>query len=305
MLDEFHSYHHPVLLRESLEGLNIRPEGIYVDATFGGGGHSRAILEKLSTGRLIAFDQDDDARQVAETITHRSFTFCHANFRYLKRFLDWHGVNAVHGILADLGVSSHQFDEAARGFSIRHEGPLDMRMDTRNPLTAARIVNEYHPDELQRVLSQYGEVRNARTLALAIAAQRTQAPIGTTARLVDILRPFAPKKKENQYFAQVFQALRIEVNDELKALEDFLHQAGEVLVPGGRLVVLSYHSLEDRIIKNYINKGTVWGEPVKDMYGNVLKTFKAVNRKPIVPDEKEIQQNNRARSAKLRIAEKI
>ncbi len=299
------SYHQPVLLKESIEGLSIRPDGIYVDATFGGGGHSRAILEKLTTGRLIAFDQDEDARREAEHITHRSFTFCHANFRHLKRFLDWHGVNKVHGILADLGVSSHQFDQAVRGFSIRHDGPLDMRMDRRNPLTAAHIVNEYSPDELQRMFSRYGEVRNARTVALAIAKARAEKAIQSTGRLVEVLRPFAPKKKENQYFAQVFQALRIEVNDELKALEDFLHQAGEVLLPGGRLVVLSYHSLEDRLVKNIIGKGTAWGEPVKDLYGNVQKPFRAVNRKPICPDNEEIKRNNRARSARLRIAEKI
>lgn len=299
------SYHQPVLLKESIEGLNIRPDGIYVDATFGGGGHSRAILERLTTGKLIAFDQDEDARQEAEKIKHRSFTFCHANFRYLKRFLDWHGVNAVHGILADLGVSSHQFDEASRGFSIRHDGPLDMRMDVRNPLTAARVANEYSADELQRLLSRYGEVRNARTAAMAIVKRRAEAPIHTTGMLVEVLRPFAPKRKENQYFARVFQALRIEVNDELKALEDFLHQAGEVLLSGGRLVVLTYHSLEDRMVKNFISKGMVWGEPVKDLYGNIQKSFKAVNRKPICPGDEEISKNNRARSAKLRIAEKI
>jgi 16S rRNA (cytosine1402-N4)-methyltransferase len=300
-----HAYHRPVLLAESIEGLSIKPDGIYVDATFGGGGHSRAILEKLQGGQLIAFDQDDDARREAERIAHRSFMFCHANFRYLKKFLDWHGVTKVHGILADLGVSSHQFDEATRGFSIRQQGPLDMRMDVRQALTAARIVNEYPAAELQRILSRFGEVRNARTVAQAIVAQRKLAPFNTTTDLVNLLRPLAPKKKENQYFAQVFQALRIEVNDELQALEDFLHQAGEVLHPGGRLVVLSYHSVEDRVVKNYISKGTVWGEPVKDLYGNVLKPFRAVTRKPIVPDAAEIEQNSRARSARLRVAEKI
>ncbi len=300
-----HRYHQPVLLAEATEALNIKPDGTYVDATFGGGGHSRAILEKLTDGRLLAFDQDDDARREAATITHRSFTFCHANFRYLKRFLDWHGVTKVHGILADLGVSSHQLDEASRGFSIRHDGPLDMRMDSRNPLTAAHIVNEYPAEELQRILSRFGEVRNARTVAQAIVMHRSHQPIHTTTALVNILRPLAPKKRENQYFAQVFQALRIEVNDELQALEDFLHQAGEVLQSGGRLVVLAYHSLEDRMVKNYIGKGTLWGEPVKDLYGNVQKPFRVLARKPMMPTDEEIQRNPRARSARLRIAEKI
>ncbi|GIV38073.1 MAG: ribosomal RNA small subunit methyltransferase H [Cyclobacteriaceae bacterium] len=299
------SYHQPVLLAEALSGLNIEPKGIYVDATFGGGGHSRAILEKLTTGRLLAFDQDDDARREAETITHRSFTFCHANFRFLKKFLDWHGINKVQGILADLGVSSHQLDVATRGFSIRQDGPLDMRMDVRQTVTAARIIHEYTAEELQRVLTHYGEVRNARIVARAIVKQRSLAPIKTTAALVDLLRPLAPKKKENQYFAQVFQALRIEVNDEMGALEDFLHQAGEVLQPGGRLVILAYHSVEDRIVKNYLAKGTAWGEPVKDVFGNVQKPFRAITRKPIVPSEEEIQHNSRARSARLRVAEKI
>jgi 16S rRNA (cytosine1402-N4)-methyltransferase len=298
-------YHIPVMVREVMEHLQVRPDGIYVDATFGGGGHSRSILERLTSGRLIAFDQDDDARRIASSFTHRSFTFCHANFRYLKNFLEWHGVNKVHGIVADLGVSSHQLDEAGRGFSLRLDGPLDMRMDVRGGLTAARILNEYSENQLQRILSMYGEVPNARTVARAIVTARSSSPFQHTQQLVELLRPFAPRKKENQYIARVFQALRIEVNKELEALEDFLHQAGEVILPGGRLVILSYHSLEDRMVKNFINKGTIWGEPVKDLYGNVMKPFRAVNRKPLQPTAEEVERNNRARSAKMRAAERI
>lgn len=298
------SYHKPVMLNECIEALQLKPDGVYVDATFGGGGHSLAMLKQLREGRLIAFDQDDDAAREAKKITHRSFTFCHANFRYLKKFLKLYGIVQVNGILADLGISSHQIDEPARGFSTRFDGPLDMRMDTKNPLTAAEVLNHYTETGLHRIFGLYGEIRNARTVARAIVQRRAVSRFLTTTDLKKTLAHYAPKGKENKYFAQVFQALRIEVNNEMQALEDFLHQAGEVLVKGGRLVVLSYHSLEDRMVKNFINKGKVYGEADKDFFGNVLKPFEAVNRKPIEASKDEIEENKRARSAKLRIGEK-
>jgi 16S rRNA (cytosine1402-N4)-methyltransferase len=298
-------YHKPVMLHECIEALNIHPEGIYVDATFGGGGHSLAILEHLKGGKLIAFDQDEDARREALKITHRSFIFCHANFMYLKKFLRLNGVTRVNGILADLGISSYQIDEPGRGFSTRYDGPLDMRMDKRGSLTAADIVNQYSETDLHKILGMYGEIRNARTVAKAIVQQRIIQSFTRTEELRNLLNRFAPRGKENKYFAQVFQALRMEVNKEMQALEDFLHQAGEVLEKGGRLVVMSYHSLEDRMVKNYINKGKVFGEVDKDMYGNEIKPFEAVNRKPIEASEDEIKENKRARSARLRIAVKL
>lgn len=298
-------YHKPVMLHECIEALNIHPEGIYVDATFGGGGHSLAILEHLKGGKLIAFDQDEDARREALKITHRSFIFCHANFMYLKKFLRLNGVTRVNGILADLGISSYQIDEPGRGFSTRYDGPLDMRMDKRGSLTAADIVNQYSETDIHKILGMYGEIRNARTVAKAIVQQRIIQSFTRTEELRNLLNRFAPRGKENKYFAQVFQALRMEVNKEMQALEDFLHQAGEVLEIGGRLVVMSYHSLEDRMVKNYINKGKVFGEVDKDMYGNEIKPFEAVNRKPIEASEDEIKENKRARSARLRIAVKL
>lgn len=298
------SYHKPVMLRECIDALKIVPEGIYVDATFGGGGHSLAILEQVKGGRLIAFDQDEDARREAEKFAHRSFTFCHANFMYLKRFLKLNGVTHVNGILADLGISSYQIDEPTRGFSTRFDGPLDMRMDKKGTLTAAIIVNTYDEQALHKILGMYGEIRNAKTVAKAIIQQRVNQPMERTEELKALLSRYAPRGKENKYFAQVFQALRIEVNHEMQALEDFLHQAGEVLVPGGRLVVMSYHSLEDRMVKNFITKGKVYGEVEKDFYGNELKPFDAVNRKPIEASAEEVTENKRARSAKLRIAER-
>jgi len=297
-------YHKPVMLNECIEALNIHPEGIYLDATFGGGGHSLAMLAHIKGGRLIAFDQDEDAEREAAKITHRSFTFCLANFRYLKRFLRLHGITQVNGILADLGISSHQIDEPLRGFSTRFDGPLDMRMDGSGSFTAAHVINTYDESALHKILGMYGEVRNARTVAKAIVQERITKPFTRTEELKALLTRFAPRGKENKYFAQVFQALRIEVNNEMQALDDFLHQAGEVLAPKGRLVVMSYHSLEDRMVKNFINKGKVYGEVEKDFYGNVLKPFEAVNRKPIEASEEEIEENKRARSAKLRIAEK-
>ncbi len=297
-------YHKPVMLGECIEALHIRPDGIYVDATFGGGGHSREILKHLTTGRLIAFDQDDDARREADKIEDRSFTFCQANFMFLKRYLKLNGVIKVQGILADLGVSSHQIDSPERGFSTRFDGPLDMRMDKSVSQTAAVVLNTYSEEDLHKVFGMYGELRNARTAARLVVQRRVQKEFERTEDLKYALKEVAPRGKENKYFAQVFQALRIEVNDEMSALENFLHQCGEVLDTSGRLVVMSYHSLEDRMVKNYIQKGKVFGDVEKDLYGNVLKPFEAVNRKPIEASEEEVALNNRARSARLRVAAK-
>jgi len=297
-------YHQPVMLRECLEGLQIKPEGIYVDVTFGGGGHSMAILENLKEGKLIAFDQDEDARKQAENISSRSFTFCQTNFRYMKQYLKLNGVTQVDGILADLGISSHQIDSPGRGFSTRFEGPLDMRMDQQGKVTAAKILNEYSEENLHKIFGMYGELKNAKTAAKTIVMARSK-PLVTTLDLKLALQNITPRGKENKYFAQVFQALRIEVNQEMQALEDFLHQCGDVMKTGGRLVVMSYHSLEDRMVKNYINTGKVFGELEKDFYGNPIKPFQSINRKPIEASEEEVNENKRARSAKLRVAEKI
>lgn len=299
------SYHNPVMLTECLEGLNINPEGNYVDVTFGGGGHSLKILEQLKGGRLIAFDQDEDAKRQAENIQSRSFTFCQANFRYMKQYLKLNGLTKVDGVLADLGVSSHQIDSAERGFSTRFDGPLDMRMDKKGKQTAAKVLNDYPEEKLHKILGMYGEVKNAKTLAHAIVQQRAVKKFERNQELISVLQTIAPRGREFKYFAQVFQALRIEVNEEMQALEDFLHQCGEVMNKGGRLVVMSYHSLEDRMVKNYINTGKVFGEVEKDFYGNKLKPFEAVTRKPIEASEEEVERNNRARSAKLRVAERI
>lgn len=298
-------YHKPVMLNECLEGLEIIPDGVYVDLTFGGGGHTKAILEKLEKGHLYAFDQDQDAKANAEEINNRSFTFTEANFRFLKRYLKMYRVEQVDGILADLGISSHQIDEGIRGFSTRFDAELDMRMDQSAAKSAKEVLNEYSQDALHKIFGMYGEVRNAKTLAAAIVAERINKPIESTSDLKGVLQRFAKRGKENRYYAQVFQAIRIEVNEELKVLEDVLEQCTEVLKPGGRLVVMSYHSLEDRIVKNFIMKGNVQGKVEKDFYGNVLKPLEAVNRKPIEASQEEIEINNRARSAKLRIAEKI
>lgn len=305
---EDYSYHRPVLLTESIDGLLLKEGGIYIDLTFGGGGHTKEILRQLNgkgMGRVFGFDQDDEARSNAEQITDRSFTFVQANFRHLKKYLKLHGITEVDGILADLGISSHQIDSAARGFSTRFAGPLDMRMDRSKATTAADVLNAYSAADLQDILGRYGEVRNARTLAQAIVSQRVNHPFENTADFVAFLERFAPRGKEFKYYAQVFQALRIAVNEEMNALEEMLRQSAEVLKPGGRLVVISYHSLEDRMVKHFINSGNVKGELEKDFYGNVLRPLKPVNKKPIEPGEEEIRQNNRARSAKLRIAEKV
>lgn len=298
-------YHKPVMLAECIDALEIRADGVYVDATFGGGGHSREILKHLTSGRLIAFDQDDDARLEADKVEDRSFTFCHANFMYLKRYLKLNGVTQVDGVLADLGVSSHQIDSPERGFSTRFDGPLDMRMDTSVSQTAAVVLNTYSEEDLHKVFGMYGELRNARTVARLVVQRRVQKEFERTEDLKYALKEVAPRGKENKYFAQVFQALRIEVNDEMQALENFLHQCGEVIQPSGRLVVMSYHSLEDRMVKNYMQKGKVFGDVEKDFYGNVLKPFDVVHRKPLEATEEEIATNNRARSAKLRVAVKL
>ena len=299
------TYHEPVMLSECLEGLNIRPDGIYVDVTFGGGGHSRAILEKLTTGRLLVFDQDPDAVANAEAFKNdERFTFIAANFRHIKRYLKLHKAEKVDGILADLGVSSHQINTPLRGFSTRFDADLDMRMNPNSEKTAREVLNVRSAAELQRIFGMYGEVHNARTAAEAIFTSRHNTPIETINDLKGILLKYAPKHRENKYFAQVFQALRIEVNDELRVLEEFLKQVPEVLAPGGRLVVMSYHSLEDRLVKNFIQKGKFDGEVEKDFYGNEIKPLKSITRKPVEASAEEVAKNPRARSAKLRIAEK-
>lgn len=297
-------YHQAVMLPQCLAALNIDPTGIYVDATFGGGGHSLGILEEIKGGRLIAFDQDEDARKEAEKINHRSFTFCKANFRYLKKYLKLNGVTQVNGVLADLGISSHQIDSAERGFSTRFEGPLDMRMDQQTGITAADVVMTYAEDRLHKILGMYGELKNARTAASRIVTARKRSPLRTTVDLKEALKEIAPRGKENKYFAQVFQALRIEVNEEMKALEEFLDQCSEVVAENGRLVIMSYHSLEDRMVKNFMNTGKPFGQVEKDFYGNVIRPFDALTRKPVEPDDEEIAANKRARSAKLRVGVK-
>lgn len=293
------------MLKECIEGLNIKPDGVYVDLTFGGGGHSKEILKHLTKGKLFGFDQDDDAKRQAEAIKDEQFVFVNANFRFIKKYLKVYGIQQVDGILADLGISSHQIDEAERGFSTRFDAELDMRMDRNAELTARQIVNEYDEKRLVGLLSRYGEVKNARTLANAIVAERVKSPVKTVKDLKLILERYAKHGKQHKYYAQVFQALRIEVNDEMGALEEMLVQAADVLKPGGRFVVMSYHSLEDRPVKNYFAKGKFSGEVEKDFYGNMIRPLQPVNRKPILASKEELEINNRARSAKLRIAEKI
>lgn len=293
-------HHTPVLLQESLEALAIDPEGTYVDLTFGGGGHTQAILQQLQGGRLLAFDQDPAAAAVAQELVDARFTFIQANARFMQQFLTFHGVTSVDGILADLGVSSHQIDTAARGFSTRWEGMLDMRMNPESDLTAHDIVNTYTAEQLQQLFQDYGEVRNARTVAKAIVAARAVASIHTTQDLRNILRRWAPSGRAAKYYAKIFQALRIEVNDELGALKSILQQSTTCLKTHGRLVVLSYHSLEDRLVKQFLRVGNWDGELRKDVYGNLLRPFQPVYKKPVVPSEAEIAANSRARSAKLR-----
>lgn len=297
------AYHEPVLLFESVDGLNVKPEGVYVDVTFGGGGHSREILKRLGeSGRLFAFDQDADAKQNA--IEDDRFTLIAENFRHLKKFLKFYGVRQVDGILADLGVSSHQFDSDARGFSIRFDSQLDMRMNQQSDVSALTVINEYEEEKLASVLFQYGELRNSRVLARDIVKARKQELIRTSFQLKEAISRHLPKSRENKILAQVFQAIRIEVNGEMEVLKEFLQQSAEIIAPEGRLSVISYHSLEDRLVKRYINNGVFEGEPVKDFYGNVERPFNKKG-KLIVPSQEEIERNNRARSAKLRVAEKI
>jgi len=296
-------YHVPVLLKESVEGLNINPEGIYVDVTFGGGGHSREILKHLKGGKLYAFDQDADAVDNAKDLIGPNFTLIPANFRYIKKYLRLNGVDKVDGLLGDLGISSHQIDTPERGFSIRYDAPLDMRMDRGIDKTAADIINKYSEHGLHSILGMYGEVRNAKTLAQALVKERINKPIQRTSELIEVLSGYAPRGKESKYYAQVFQALRIEVNEELEALKDLLEQSQQVLRSGGRLSIISYHSLEDRLVKNFVQQGKFHGDAEKDLYGNTNKPFQSVG-KAIDPDDEEKERNNRARSARLRIAER-
>jgi 16S rRNA (cytosine1402-N4)-methyltransferase len=300
------TYHTSVMLHECIDGLHIDPAGTYVDVTFGGGGHSKAILAKLGPeGRLFSFDQDPDAWEQAEKIEDERLTLITANFRYLEKYLRLHRVKQVDGILADFGVSSFQLDAPERGFSIRFDGPLDMRMGPSASMTAAELLNGYSATELQRILGMYGEVKNARTLAQAIIQARTRKPLETTQEFKEILNKLAPKHREFKYFAQVFQAIRIEVNQELAVIEEFLAQAPAVLKPGGRLVVMSFHSLEDRLVKNFIKAGNVEGKEDKDLFGVVHRPLESVIRKPMTASEEELKINPRSRSAKLRIASKI
>ncbi|MCB0565646.1 MAG: 16S rRNA (cytosine(1402)-N(4))-methyltransferase RsmH [Phaeodactylibacter sp.] len=297
------TYHQPALASESIEALAIRPGGTYVDATFGGGGHSRLILNELGAeGRLLGFDQDEDA--LANILEDGRFTFVHHNFRFLKRFLRLHRIQEVDGILADLGVSSHQLDVAERGFSYRFDAALDMRMNQQQEKTAATLVNTYDAEALQELFSNYGEVRNARTLAQRIVEERRHRPIETIGAFLAVVEPVI-RGHRARYLSQAFQALRIEVNDEMGALQEFLEQSLEVLKPGGRLAVITYHSIEDRMVKNFLKAGNFEGRQEKDFYGNIQRPFKVISRKAIIPSDEEVQQNPRSRSAKLRIGEKI
>jgi 16S rRNA (cytosine1402-N4)-methyltransferase len=297
------TYHIPVLLRESIEGLNIRPDGVYVDVTFGGGGHSREILNHLTTGKLVAFDQDPDAE--GNKIDHPGFIFCNGNFKFLKNFLKYNGILRIDGLLADLGVSSHHFDTPERGFTFQGDSPLDMRMNPMAGLTAAEILNQYSEDQLRHIFKDYGEVENAHRLASLIVAKRGPKAFDTSVLFLEAIKPCIPRGAENKYLAKVYQALRIEVNRELDSLKAMLGQCMELMETGGRLVVITYHSLEDRIVKNFVKAGNFEGNVVKDFYGNPIAPFKAVNNKVIVAGEQELNVNSRARSAKLRIAEKI
>ncbi|HXP51178.1 MAG TPA: 16S rRNA (cytosine(1402)-N(4))-methyltransferase RsmH [Bacteroidia bacterium] len=297
------NYHQPVLLKECLDGLQIKPDGVYVDVTFGGGGHSKAILERLGTnGKLFAFDQDKDAEK--NIPADARLTFIPQNFMYMKNFLRMHEATQVDGILADLGVSSHQFDEAERGFSIRFEADLDMRMNQQSKKTAATVLNEYDENQLKHIFRAYGEVENAYKLVKLITDARITQPITTTEQLKTIIAPCTPKFKDHQYLAKVFQALRIEVNNEIDVLKELLTQSLEVLNVGGRLVVMSYHSLEDRLVKNFMKTGNFEGDVIKDFYGNIARPFELITKKPLTPSEEEIDRNSRSRSAKLRVAEK-
>ncbi len=297
------TYHVPVLLNECIKGLNIRPDGTYVDVTFGGGGHSREILKNLSTGKLYGFDQDEDAENNIPDDTN--FVFVRSNFRYINNFLRYHDVEKVDGILADLGVSSHHFDTAERGFSFRFEDEtLDMRMNKNASLSAAEILNTYSEQKLADVFYKYGELRESRAIAKAIVKKRTEIKYDKISSLLEVIKSFFIRDKEKKELAKVFQALRIEVNQEMVALEELLKQSLQVLKPGGRIVVMTYHSLEDRLVKNFLKSGNTEGRVEQDFYGNFLTPFKLINNKVIVPDATELTNNPRSRSAKLRIAEK-
>jgi 16S rRNA (cytosine1402-N4)-methyltransferase len=296
-------YHSPVLLNEAITGLDIKPEGIYVDVTFGGGGHSKSILSKLNSGKLFAFDQDESVN--ANILSQVNFKLINANFRHLKNFLKMEGINKIDGLLADLGVSSHQFDIAERGFSTRFNGQLDMRMNINSNLSAVDIVNDYSEEDLANVFYKYGDLRNSRIIAKKIVNKREVSRVKTTTELISIISDLATEKHRNQFLARVFQAIRIEVNDEIEALKEMLFSAVELLKPNARLVVLSYHSLEDRLVKNLMKKGNFSGNDEKDFYGNPIRKLKEIYSKVIVASEFEIKENSRARSAKLRIAEKI
>jgi 16S rRNA (cytosine1402-N4)-methyltransferase len=297
------AYHIPALLEESIRGLNIKPSGIYVDVTFGGGGHSGEILKHLKEGRLIAFDQDDDAEK--NTPSDTRFTFLNQNFRFLKNNLKFNGVDAVDGIIADLGVSFHQFDEPARGFTFRQDAPLDMRMNTKSRQKASDLLASLSEADLADIFYEYGELTNSRKIAKAIVIAREEKALMTVSDIDKVLRNLAPFRQENKFYAKVFQALRIAVNHEIDYLKEMLVQALEVLNPGGRLVVITYHSLEDRVVKNFMKTGNFEGEEVKDFFGNPVTPFRLITKKGIVPGDEEINLNNRARSARLRISEKI
>ena len=296
-------YHIPVLLNESIEGMNLKANGIYADMTFGGGGHSKEILRRMGEDcHLYSFDQDEDAEK--NIVDDKRFTFVRSNFRYLRNFMRYYGVEQLDGILADLGVSSHHFDDSERGFSFRFDGKLDMRMNKRAGMTAADIVNTYDEEKLADVFYIYGELKNSRKLAATIAKARQQKQITTIGEFLDIIKPLFGREREKKELAKVFQALRIEVNHEMEALKEMLYEATDLLKPGGRLVVITYHSLEDRMVKNLIKAGNIEGKVEQDFYGNVQSPFRAVNNKVIVPTDEEVDQNPRSRSAKLRIAEK-
>ena len=297
-------YHVPVMLNQSVDGLSVRKGGVYVDVTFGGGGHSREILRRMdSDGRLFGFDQDGDA--AANVPQDGRFTFVLSNFRYIENWMDYYGISGVDGVLADLGVASHHFDDVKRGFSFRHDAELDMRMNRTSHLTAAEVLNTYDEERLAFLLQTLGELKNARQIARAVIKRRNTAPFARISDLLELLQPFVGRDREKKDMAKAFQALRMEVNDETGALCRMLEGAISLLVPGGRLVVLTYHSIEDRIVKNYIRSGNAAGKVEQDFYGNRLVPLKAVNNKVIVPAEEEIERNPRSRSAKLRIAEKI
>lgn len=299
------SYHIPVMLDEVIQGLSIIPTGKYADLTFGGGGHAEKIVDLLSTGHLFAFDKDSDAAEIAHACTNNCLTFTRAPFRFAREFLHFYGVEQVNGLLADLGVSSHQIDTPTRGFSTRFDGMLDMRMDTQSPRTAQKIVNSYSVTKLAELLHFYGEISGAVSVAKAIVKARSQGPISTTCQLRDIVEPFAPKTKASQYLSKIFQAFRIEVNNELAELESLLEHSVEMIKPGGRIAIISYHSLEDRLVKNFLNSGNVLGQVQQDGYGNILRPFIPLQKKPFIPSVEELNQNNRSRSARLRIGVRV